>query len=416
MWRSCTDGRRRPRQCASSRARCARKSRGYLRIIHSKNLVLSELEGSCYFSMSFFRIDRHPFLLQKQYVGVCPHALTVAETHSMRSKAPLVGCGGSDVSLPVTTLRRRRRRRRQSSCTRRTMATFGTRRNLSVLARGILCWLVWTTDFWGVWFVIFHSTSSCSILSILLTNKLTAAGASAAMTPMSTRDDEKDDIVAATSSTAAGAKGAQSQPPSILLSDATKTTPPMPTVRIPHAPRDQRALTMHQVLFRAGQRGLGGGIPGAIAGAIQVLSLMWLRTIINYQCRYGTTFRQALRTLLNEGGIGRLYCGMGFALIQAPLSRFVSTAANDGVESLLANLSWTQSWGAGRTTVVASIVVGLWRMLLMRTLLAQCVAPLFLSVVREPPRTLFADHCLYLHNNNDSNLCSCRYGQDGAAD
>ena len=52
--------------------------------------------------------------------------------------------------------------------------------------------------------------------------------------------------------------------------------------------------------------------------------------------------------------------------MQAPLARFVSTAANDGIESLLANLLWTQDWGAARTTVVASIVVGLWRMMLMR--------------------------------------------------
>ena len=126
-------------------------------------------------------------------------------------------------------------------------------------------------------------------------------------------------------------------------------------------------LTLNQIMYRAGKRGLGGGIPGAIAGAFQVLSLMWLRTIINYQSRYGTTFLQALRTLLNEGGVARLYCGVSFALVQAPLARFVSTAANDGVESLLANLSLTRDWGPGRTTIVASIVVGFWRMLLMRT-------------------------------------------------
>jgi len=93
---------------------------------------------------------------------------------------------------------------------------------------------------------------------------------------------------------------------------------------------------------------------------------MWLRTIINYQCRYGTTFSQALRTLLQDGGVARLYRGLSFAIFQAPLARFVSTAANDGVESLLANLSWTKDWGPGRTTVVASVVVGLWRMILMR--------------------------------------------------
>lgn len=124
--------------------------------------------------------------------------------------------------------------------------------------------------------------------------------------------------------------------------------------------------TLNQILLKAGKRGLGGGIPGAIAGVAQVMTLMWLRTIINYQSRYGTTFRQALKTLLNEGGIPRLYQGLSFALIQAPLSRFVSTAANDGVQAFLGSFSWTSEWGPGRTTVVASFVVGLWRMLLMR--------------------------------------------------
>jgi len=32
-----------------------------------------------------------------------------------------------------------------------------------------------------------------------------------------------------------------------------------------------------------GDRALGGGLPGASAMAVQVLSLMWLRTTVNYQ-------------------------------------------------------------------------------------------------------------------------------------
>jgi hypothetical protein len=120
--------------------------------------------------------------------------------------------------------------------------------------------------------------------------------------------------------------------------------------------------SFNQILIRAG----GGGIAGALAGIVQVLTLMWLRTIMSYQCRYGTTFSQALVTLLREGGIARLYRGLSFALVQAPLARFVSIAANDGVESLLPSLAWTKLWGPGRTTVVASIVVGLFRIFLMR--------------------------------------------------
>lgn len=61
------------------------------------------------------------------------------------------------------------------------------------------------------------------------------------------------------------------------------------------------------------------------------------------------------------GGIPRLYSGVSFALIQAPLSRFVSTAANDGVGELLKDLDW----GPGREVIVASFVVGFFRMMLM---------------------------------------------------
>ena len=38
-----------------------------------------------------------------------------------------------------------------------------------------------------------------------------------------------------------------------------------------------------QVLKQAGKRALGGGLPGAAAMGIQVCSLMWLRTTVNYQ-------------------------------------------------------------------------------------------------------------------------------------
>ena len=70
-----------------------------------------------------------------------------------------------------------------------------------------------------------------------------------------------------------------------------------------------KTMTMNQILIKAGKRGLGGGLPGAVAGVVQVTTLMWLRTIINYQCRYGTTFRQAFTTLFHDGGIPRFYRG-----------------------------------------------------------------------------------------------------------
>lgn len=56
---------------------------------------------------------------------------------------------------------------------------------------------------------------------------------------------------------------------------------------------------------------------------------------------------------------------MGFALIQAPLSKFVSTAANDGVEAFLLSFDSTRQWGVGKQTFFASVIVGLFRMVLM---------------------------------------------------
>ena len=160
-------------------------------------------------------------------------------------------------------------------------------------------------------------------------------------------------------------------PPVCALRTNTKTTnkeakedTDSSTANAPAAIKEEKP-SLNQILVRAGIRGLGGGIPGALAGVIQVLALMWLRTTANYQSRYGTTFSQALNTLLREGGIRRLYRGLSFALIQAPLMRFVSTAANDGVEALLASFESTRNWGPGRTTVFASIVVGCARIALM---------------------------------------------------
>lgn len=69
--------------------------------------------------------------------------------------------------------------------------------------------------------------------------------------------------------------------------------------------------------------------------------------------------------LSQEGGIPRFYKGIGFALVQAPLARFVSTAANDGVMAFLASFHATRKWGPGRTTIIGAIIVGIARMLLM---------------------------------------------------
>jgi hypothetical protein len=48
-----------------------------------------------------------------------------------------------------------------------------------------------------------------------------------------------------------------------------------------------------------------------------------MRTIMNYQYRHGTGLREAAVTLYNQGGYGRYYDGLGAALFQGPLSRYM---------------------------------------------------------------------------------------------
>ena len=78
-------------------------------------------------------------------------------------------------------------------------------------------------------------------------------------------------------------------------------------------------------------KAMNGGLAGASAMVVQVGSLMWLRTTMNYQYRYGLSTTESLKKLYNQGGIFRFYRGLLPALIQGPISRFGDTAINTGV-------------------------------------------------------------------------------------
>jgi hypothetical protein len=118
-------------------------------------------------------------------------------------------------------------------------------------------------------------------------------------------------------------------------------------------------MTFSEIMKKAGKKALGGGISGLIAGVIQVITLMWLRTTMNYQYRYGTGTGEAMRTLWKQGGIGRFYQGLPYALMQAPLSRFGDTAANTGVLAVFAVTA--PNLPIGMRTAVASLAGSLWR-------------------------------------------------------
>lgn len=73
-----------------------------------------------------------------------------------------------------------------------------------------------------------------------------------------------------------------------------------------------------------------GGLSGTLAMTAQVLSFMWLHTTIRYQYQYGSSMKESFLILYRQGGMARLYQGLPCALLNGPLIRFGSTAANSG--------------------------------------------------------------------------------------
>ena len=91
----------------------------------------------------------------------------------------------------------------------------------------------------------------------------------------------------------------------------------------------------NDILNKSLSRAMGGGISGFSAMFIQVSSLMWLRTTMNYQYSNGGAFKNTISKLYKEGGIKRFYKGYPPAIIIGPLARFGDTAANSFATSYL---------------------------------------------------------------------------------
>lgn len=123
--------------------------------------------------------------------------------------------------------------------------------------------------------------------------------------------------------------------------------------------------TMGEIFDKAKARAFRGGLAGAGAMVVQVSSLMWMRTTMNYQYRYGVSTGEALRTLYKQGGIPRFYQGIGPALMQGPLSRFGDTAANVGMLTFLNANPDTKDLPVMVKTVGASMAAASWRIFLM---------------------------------------------------
>ncbi|KAI9566573.1 mitochondrial carrier domain-containing protein [Boletus coccyginus] len=111
-------------------------------------------------------------------------------------------------------------------------------------------------------------------------------------------------------------------------------------------------------------KALGGGLSGAAAMVLQVLTLMPLRTVMNYQYRYGTTTTVAIKTLYADGGWTRYYQGLLAALIQGPVSRFGDTAANAGILALLESNTFMRKLPTFIKSAFSSVAAACFRMVL----------------------------------------------------
>jgi len=125
-----------------------------------------------------------------------------------------------------------------------------------------------------------------------------------------------------------------------------------------------------EILGKAANKALGGGLAGAGAMVVQVGTLMWMRTTVNFQYRYGMTSVEALKHLYNDGGRGlsgirRFYRGVLPALFQGPLSRFGDTASNAGMLALWESYPETAELPVMVKTISASAAAAGFRIALM---------------------------------------------------
>jgi hypothetical protein len=99
-------------------------------------------------------------------------------------------------------------------------------------------------------------------------------------------------------------------------------------------------------------------------------ALMWMRTTVNFQYKYGMGTMEAFRHIYNDGGRGlrgilRFYKGVGPALIQGPLSRFGDTAANEGAMAIMDNHPAFENMPTALKSVGASAAAAGFRVFLM---------------------------------------------------
>lgn len=104
------------------------------------------------------------------------------------------------------------------------------------------------------------------------------------------------------------------------------------------------------------KKAIKAGLNGYKAMTIQVFSLMWLRTVMNYQYKNGGTFNEVLQKLYKEGGVKRFYSGLVPALIQGPLCRFGDTFSNAIILNLLGRVKFPIFIKTGLASATAGMI------------------------------------------------------------
>lgn len=75
-------------------------------------------------------------------------------------------------------------------------------------------------------------------------------------------------------------------------------------------------------LYSSCRKAVESGVAGSQAMMVNVTTLMWLNTIVNYQYYHGTHMKDSIETLYRNGGIRRFYTGFIPTLMHGSTSRF----------------------------------------------------------------------------------------------